>query len=81
MTTVSDSDHAARQHIVDCRRCAKVNVGDAWLTEADAIRVLRTFDEPELPRFASAVCPPCLAYLGIRPDTGRLAVSATGGSV
>jgi hypothetical protein len=70
MATLSDTDRVARERIVGCRRCAKVNVSDAWLSENDAIRELRNYEEPELPRFASTVCPPCLAYLGVRPGAG-----------
>jgi hypothetical protein len=70
MATLSNTDRAAGEQIVDCRRCAKVNVGDVWLAERDAIREPRTYEEPDLPRFSSTVCPHCLAYLGVRPGAG-----------
>lgn len=66
MATIPETDPATREHIVDCTRCAKVNVDGAWLVESDAVRELRTYDQPEPPRFASTVCPHCLAYLGVR---------------
>ena len=70
MATITDTDRAAPEHIVDCSRCARVNVGGEWLAENDAMRELRTYDQPEPPRFASTVCPHCLAYVGVRPGAG-----------
>ncbi len=78
MATIPDTDRAARGHIVDCTRCARGNVDGAWLAESDAVRGLRTYDQPEPPRFASTVCPHCLAYLGVRPAAVRGPVTASG---
>lgn len=82
MATTHDSDVAARERIMQCRRCARVSVGETWLSEHDAVRELRTFERSKLPRFASALCPPCLAYVGIRPSATASVATApqAGGS-
>jgi hypothetical protein len=67
---ITDADLASGERILQCGRCAKVNLGAAWVGEEEAVRELRTFDRPALPRFPSAVCPSCLAYRGVRPGVG-----------
>jgi hypothetical protein len=67
----TDADIANGERILQCGRCAKVNLGAAWVGEEKAVRELRTFDRPELPRFPSAVCPHCLAHRGVRPGAGH----------
>jgi hypothetical protein len=67
---ITDADIPNAERILQCGRCAKVNLGAAWVDEEEAVRELRTFDRPALPRFPSAVCPHCLAHRGVRPGAG-----------
>jgi len=50
--------------LATCARCNRVDLEGRWVSEAEAIRLLRSFDDPALPSFATTTCGPCRARVG-----------------
>ena len=45
--------------LATCARCNRVDLEGRWVSETEAIRLLRSFEDVALPSFATATCGPC----------------------
>ena len=55
-----------------CAFCERVEVEDAWMSEDDAVRALRTFENDAPPEFALTVCDECIEQIGVRRAAARV---------
>jgi len=65
-----------RTKLVACSLCLRVRRGSAWVDAETAIRELRTYELPSLPRLEPAVCDDCLAAIVERRMQAEEAIAA-----
>ena len=63
-----------RLELVVCSLCLRVLRDAGWVTAAEVIRELRTYDEPEAPLLHAALCDGCEGNARVRRAKGSAAV-------
>ena len=61
-----------------CVRCGRVQLDGRWLSESEAVRLLRSFDDPAPPSFTATTCVTCRARVERRRGRGRTGDSGAG---